>query len=602
MATFDYTSRDYLSIRQDLINRAATTVPEWNSIDSSDFANVFVDLWAYMGDILHFYVDRAASETFLATATQRESVIAIANLMDYIPSSVRAARGSINITLNVLPTGATTYVLPAYTVLTGYDDNNNMYSFYTSADSGSLSSGTPTASAIPIVQGTIIFNEETSSRSSGNPAQKYTLLKKNVDSNSITVQVLEGPLSGGIPTLVEYQYVTQLSDANYLDKVFTARITSDGFTEILFGNGFNGFIPTTNAQIFVSYRTADGSAGNIPANKITEISGVPSNYVSISSSTATSGGADMETINSIKNNVTRLYRTNDRAVSLQDYKDLSLQIPGVSKVTAEFGPSSAKTISTSTVNTTHLTVNTSVAHKFIAGQTVTLSGISQSSHNIASIVIDSVPTATSFTVLKSGYSSAPTGSGTGGTATTVDSTVVIYPVPHQSSYPPAPVLDGGVPKVLMDIPNSMSELIESYFTTRSMLGVTTKVTNPVNIASLDKYIQITPVYLNLTINVRENYVQSLVRTQVDNAVRKLLSFDNVYFNQLLTIGEVYRAALSVVGVDYVSIVNMSTTYAPSGGSVANIQADTTKLLCFTDLVSSNPAIIYTMVGGLTGSN
>jgi hypothetical protein len=159
MATFDYTSRDYLSIRQDLLNRAAKTIPEWNGTDTSEFANMFVDLWAYMGDVLHFYVDRAAGETFLDTATQRSSVLAIANLLDYIPASPRAARGLVTIQLNSLPSGETSYVVPQYTTFKGFDADNNSYDYYLLNDSPALDLTTTTQSTGTVVQGTLVFNE-----------------------------------------------------------------------------------------------------------------------------------------------------------------------------------------------------------------------------------------------------------------------------------------------------------------------------------------------------------------------------------------------------------------------------------------------------------
>lgn len=195
MTNFDYTNRDFLSIRQDLLNRAARTIPEWTSTDASDFGNVFVDLWAYMGDIIHFYIDRAAGEAFLQTATQRESIMAIANLLDYIPVSARAARGSVTVQLNALPALASSYVVPQYTVLTGYDDNLNGYSFYTTQASTALTSTTVGGSgnqvSIPVVQGQIIQNELLGD-STGRTDQRFSLVKKNADISSISVVVAEG--------------------------------------------------------------------------------------------------------------------------------------------------------------------------------------------------------------------------------------------------------------------------------------------------------------------------------------------------------------------------------------------------------------------------
>jgi hypothetical protein len=522
MATFDYTSRDFLSIRQDLLARAEKTIPEWNGTDSSEFANVFVDLWAYMGDILHFYVDRAAGETFLETATQRESIQAIANLLDYIPASARAARGQVTVKLNSLPSGATSYTVPQYTTFKGYDADRNEYNFYLANDSLALDLTTTNQSTGAVVQGSLIFNELIGV-SAGFTNQKFSLLKTNVDVESITISVYEGPLVSGVPSAVEYTYVPQMSSAHYSDKVFTARSTSSGYTQIIFGNGFNGTVPTTNASITASYRTTDGSNGNIPANGIKFVTSSPqSTYISVVSSGAFSGGANPESIDSIKTNVARLYRTQDRAVSLQDYKDLTLQVPSVSKATAVY--------------------------------------------------------------------SAPN--------------VTLYPVPYQSSYPPEPITSGTT-KVIIEIPLNITESIELYFSTRSMLGVTASVVNPANHGSVDRYIECTPIYVGIQVYVKTNYVQSYVQAGVDKAIRDLLSFDKVSFGQIVTVGEVYRAALSVIGVDYVILTNLSTTYDSTPATVstvANVAVSATQLPCFTDKISSRVAVNFDMVGGLTGSN
>jgi hypothetical protein len=511
MATFDYTSRDFLSIRQDLINRARNIIPEWSDTDTSDFANMFIDLWAYMGDILHFYIDRAASETFLDTATQRDSVLAIANLLDYIPAGARASRGTVTFKLN---TGSN-YTIPQYTTLTGYDDDKNPHYFYTASESSVIVAVNDQVT-IPVIQGEIIANEFVGT-SNGSANQRFTLIKNNIDVDSITVQVFEGPLdTNNDPTAVSYTYVAQLSTTTYLDKVFTARVQSDGYTQILFGNSFNGMVPSTNATIIATYRTTDGAEGNLGTNKVSVVNGSPSTAVSIVSSTAMSGGANKESLESIRTNVARLYRTQDRAVSLQDYKDLALQTPGVSK----------------------------------------------------------------------------------STATVTGSAVTLYPVPHQTNYPPAPTSG----QVIIPVTNSMAESIQNYFVDRSMVGVTASVVTGGAIGGYTHYVYCTPVYIRLEVHVLDNYVRSWVQNEVDVAIRELLSFENVSFEQLLTVGEVYRAALSATGVDYVTILNLDDAYSALNtvATVANVQTDSTKLLCFSDAV--NPAVTFNMLGGLTGSN
>jgi hypothetical protein len=110
----------------------------------------------------------------------------------------------------------------------------------------------------------------------------------------------------------------------------------------------------------------------------------------------------------------------------------------------------------------------------------------------------------------------------------------------------------------------------------------------------------------MQIYVRDNFVQSWVKDEVTAAIKNLLTFELAYFGQTLTVGEIYRAALSVNGVDYVVLTNLSTTYDATPetvSTVGNVSADSTKLLCFTDAMTLAPsAVNLWMQGGITGSN
>ena len=98
MPNFDNTARDYSSIRTNLSTRAASSLPEWSGSDSSDFMSTLIDLWAYSADIMHYYIDRVSTEAFLGTATQRNSVVALANLYGYVPNYIKAATATLSVT------------------------------------------------------------------------------------------------------------------------------------------------------------------------------------------------------------------------------------------------------------------------------------------------------------------------------------------------------------------------------------------------------------------------------------------------------------------------------------------------------------------------
>ena len=88
----DYTSRDFAAIRAQLVGLAKGFMPEWETVgEAPDFGTLLLELFAYMGDVMHFYIDRTASEAFLGTAIRRQSVLYIADMFGYKPIGQQSA-------------------------------------------------------------------------------------------------------------------------------------------------------------------------------------------------------------------------------------------------------------------------------------------------------------------------------------------------------------------------------------------------------------------------------------------------------------------------------------------------------------------------------
>ena len=67
-------------------------MPEWETAgEAPDFGTLMLELFAYMGDVMHFYIDRTASEAFLGTALRSQSVLYIADMLGYTPIGQQAA-------------------------------------------------------------------------------------------------------------------------------------------------------------------------------------------------------------------------------------------------------------------------------------------------------------------------------------------------------------------------------------------------------------------------------------------------------------------------------------------------------------------------------
>ena len=321
----DYTSRDYASIREDLIALIPTYAPQWTSRESSDFGITLVELFSYLGDLLNFYIDRSANEGFLATASQRDSILQIAAMLNYVPTASTPA------IVELVFTNSSTAeaIIPASTQIattTLVNGTSTQLIFETTAavtvpPRVGIENGTAVATA---AQGFTVANEVLGV-STGSPNQIFKLVENPVIKDSIRIFV-----SG-----VEYSFSPALIDNTIYDPVFTSTLDAEGNAFVIFGDGVGGRIPATSGSITATYRVGAGSAGNVPANKLTFFLTNAVAGVTVTNQEAAVGGADDESSDSIRTNAPLALRSLNRAVSLKDYAYLALQIPGVAKAIAD---------------------------------------------------------------------------------------------------------------------------------------------------------------------------------------------------------------------------------------------------------------------------
>lgn len=70
----------------------------WQAGTANDYQTMFVELWAYLADVLTFYQERIANEAYLGTASLRDSLLRLVNLIDYRPGPGAGASGLIAFT------------------------------------------------------------------------------------------------------------------------------------------------------------------------------------------------------------------------------------------------------------------------------------------------------------------------------------------------------------------------------------------------------------------------------------------------------------------------------------------------------------------------
>ena len=89
-ASVDYTDKDFDALRARLIALTRSVFPDWSDFSVAGFGNQLLEMYAFIGDVLTFYLDNQARESRLVTATQRKNVIALARMLGYKLHGARA--------------------------------------------------------------------------------------------------------------------------------------------------------------------------------------------------------------------------------------------------------------------------------------------------------------------------------------------------------------------------------------------------------------------------------------------------------------------------------------------------------------------------------
>mgnify|MGYP005812282021 CR=1 FL=1 len=80
----NYTSREFATIKNDLVNYAKRYYPEkFRDFSANSFGSLMLDTVSYVGDILSFYLDYQVNESFLSTAIEYNNVLKLARQFGY---------------------------------------------------------------------------------------------------------------------------------------------------------------------------------------------------------------------------------------------------------------------------------------------------------------------------------------------------------------------------------------------------------------------------------------------------------------------------------------------------------------------------------------
>jgi len=199
----NYTNKDYQALVTALLELGRNKLPEWTDQSANDPGVVLTELFAYMGDVVLYYADRALNEGFLDTAVERRSLV---NLLRLIGCELRPSRpAAADLTLLFSDENSGTVTIPSGAAFeTSIKVDNEPITFrYVGQDLPIDTNTLPSVAwtdgkryrrydTLPVVQADHQVVGEIVGSADGSPNQEYRLAKPHVIDDTLVILVDDG--------------------------------------------------------------------------------------------------------------------------------------------------------------------------------------------------------------------------------------------------------------------------------------------------------------------------------------------------------------------------------------------------------------------------
>ena len=337
MSFNQFTNLDFASLRAQIKDylRVNSEFADFD-FEGSNFSTL-IDLLAYNSYITAYNTNMAVKECFLDSATLRENVVSLARNIGYVPRSARSAQAVVNFSVDLSTNDTKILTLKAGQVALGVQAGSNY--IFSIPDDFVATTGVNNIAAfdnLKIYEG--IYLEKTFQIDYSQPNQRFILPNANIDATSIRVTVQS-------TTNEIYSLYNNILQVDSTSKLFLIQEIEDEKYEILFGDGIIGKKPPAGSIISVSYIVTNGKLGNGARNfsfvgilRDDTDATVTSGISVLRTSQKSENGDDIEDISTIKYLAPRIYSSQYRAVTANDYTGIiPFVYPNVDSVTAYGG-------------------------------------------------------------------------------------------------------------------------------------------------------------------------------------------------------------------------------------------------------------------------
>ena len=331
MPLVNFSNLDFDEVRTSLKEylRANSTFTDYD-FEGSNLSSI-IDLLAYNTYITSYNANMVSNEVFIDSATLRENVVSLARNIGYLPRSRKAAAATVSFFVdcsNISPTPASLTLKKGPVAATSGTFGNQSFVFSILSDiTVPVLDGIASFDEISIYQGTLLTSNFT--YSSRTPNAKFILPNAGIDTTLLNV-VVKGTQQS--TTQVQYSYQDSLFNIEKTSKVYFLQEIEDERYQLIFGDGIFGKALEEGNYIVADYIVSSGDSGNgvnqfefagsISYTRNGTTYAVTDGISLITTDISSKGGETIETVDSIKKFAPRIYASQNRALTANDYETL----------------------------------------------------------------------------------------------------------------------------------------------------------------------------------------------------------------------------------------------------------------------------------------
>lgn len=277
--------------------------------------NVLLDVLAYNTQHNAYLSAMVANENNISSAILRSNVVQHAKALGYIPKSISAARAIIKVSISNKNEEKTNLYVPRGTIFTS-SFNGKTWNWVTLEDYVLKQNALGVFEGeIEIVQGRIVaykFNVSTWD-------ERFVFPTPALDTSTLKVAIYENSTSNNV-TL--YNKITSIQTLNPQSEVYYIQEADGGLFEIRFGDGIIGKKVEAGNVIYVEGVETDGEVGNLHTQfaLVGTFEGYDNNEINVECLVAGNSGASVEETESIRLNAVRMFQSQNRAVTKEDFE------------------------------------------------------------------------------------------------------------------------------------------------------------------------------------------------------------------------------------------------------------------------------------------